>query len=768
MTSLLITDCLQTDFVGPIGRFQSLPNSLHVGHAESRRLLGPDPAEGPIAIMAAWAHAQPDELLKVVHIRDWHAADDPQQSAHLAHFGRHCVRDSAGAAFVFRSDDVAPGKRLEIVNATVLSNFVNTRLPTVLEAFRGQRMRVGLAGVWTEAKISFLSYDLAAHFPEFEVAVCSALTASSSRENHFLALAQLTRILGVRVIDSVGDFIDYLGGSRADLPLIGFDESHPVLEVKDGTTLTPTDQQLLRYLFRGRRSVRFSALDGGFSGNRVLSTTSVDLHGHEEVPHVVKIGAQGPMGQERSAFERIESVLGNSAPRIADFADFADRGGIKYRYAAMGSGGSRSLQKLYTSAASEIEIARVLSQVFGEQLGRLYAAASPERTDLLDYYDFRPQWGAGVRRRITGILGDAASNEEMRFADGRHFPHLAFFYERELQRLPRLARSHYFSWVHGDLNGANILVDAPGNIWIIDFFHAHRGHVLRDLIKLENDLLYIFTALEADQLPQAQAFTDRLLLEADLGRPPDPADAAMFDLPALQRAWRTLCHLRGFYPRLIHADRDVQQLLIGQIRYAVHTLGFDECSPVQKHWALYTAAAAVERFSDLCERQGPLRVDWLDAESTAPGRLGLTLLPGRRDLGRELDTDLAALKNQGVQSALCLLAKDEFAHYGVEGLLAAYSRHGIQAHHLPIVDGRVPALDELESALAFIDARLQSGHGVLVHCVGGLGRAGTVAAAWLKRRGMDAPSAIAKIRATRSPRAIETQIQEAFLERYLA
>ncbi|MCC6594138.1 MAG: isochorismatase family protein [Xanthomonadales bacterium] len=763
MPNLLLTDCLQHDFVGPIGRFQSLPNALHVGHEESRRLLGPDPAQGPVAQLAAWAHARPDSELRVIHIRDWHDATVPAQREHLARFGSHCLAGSAGAEFVFRSDDIAAGKQVDLVDATVLSNFVDTRLPELLARHRGQALRVGLAGVWTEAKISFLAYDLRTHFPEFEIAVCSALTASSSRANHFLALTQLTRILGVRVIDSLGEFIEYLGGARADLPLIGFNATQPQLEARDATSLDPADAQLLRYLFRGSRLVRYRALDGGFSGNRVLDTESVDLHGHEEVPHVVKIGPQGPMGQERAAFERIESVLGTSAPRIADFADFADRGGIKYRYAAMGRGGSRSLQKLYQRGEDEAEIARVLQQVFGEQLGRLYAAASPERTDLLDYYDFQPKWAAGVRRRVAALTGGDGSGEELRFAGGRVLPHVGLFYERELTRLPRLARAHYFAWVHGDLNGANILVDAPGNVWMIDFFHAHRGHVLRDLVKLENDLLYIWTPLDEAELPQALDFTDRLLQEADLGRPPAPEDASQFALPQLQRAWRTLCKLRSFYPPLIQADRDAQQLLIAQIRYAVHTLGFDECTDVQKRWALYTAAAAIERYSELCERNGPLRVDWLAATDAVPARVGLTLLPGRRDLGRELDSDLASLREQGVDAVLCLLASDEFVHYGVESLMAAYARAGFASLHQPIVDGRVPAHAELQRALDFIDTQRAQGSDVLIHCVGGLGRAGTIAAAWLVRHGRSPAQAIAEIRATRSPRAIETALQEAFL-----
>ena len=763
MPNLLITDCLQRDFVGPIGRFQSLPNALHVGHEESRRLLGPDPAQGPVARLTSWAHQQPDTALHVIHIRDWHDPANAVQREHLTRFGEHCIGGTSGADFVFRVDDVVAGKQLDVVDATVLSNFVDTRLSALLERHRGQRLRVGLAGVWTEAKITFLAYDLSVHFPDFEIAVCSALTASSSRANHFLALSQLTRILGVRVIDSLGEFVEYLGGARTDLPLIGFNAEQPKLEAKDATTLDVTDAQLLRYLFRGSRLVRFRALDGGFSGNRVLDTESVDLHGHEEVPHVVKIGPQGPMGQERSSFERIESVLGNSAPRIADFADLSDRGGIKYRYAAMGRNGSRSLQKLYQRGSDEAEIARVLQQVFSEQLGRLYAAASSERTDLLDYYDFQPKWAAGVRKRVGAIIGGDGSGDELQFANGRRLPHVGLFYERELQRLPRLARAHYFSWVHGDLNGANILVDAPGNVWMIDFFHAHRGHVLRDLIKLENDLLYIWTPLSEAELAQAMDFSDHLLEQADLGRPPSPDDADRFALPQLQRAWRTLCTLRGFYPPLIQADRDAQQLLIGQIRYAVHTLGFDECTPVQRHWALYTAAAAIERYSDLAERNGPLRVDWLPQQPGQSARVGLTLLPGRRDLGRELDTDLESLQAQGVDAVLCLLANDEFAHYGVENLMGSYASAGLNGLHQPIVDGRVPTHDELRRALDFVDGELAQGRDVLIHCVGGLGRAGTIAAAWLKRHGHGTAAAIAQIRATRSPRAIETALQEAFL-----
>lgn len=765
MPSLLITDCLQHDFVGPIGRFQGLPNALHVGHDESLRLLGPNPDEGPVARVLSWAHAQPDHELKVIHVRDWHDPGDPVQRAHLRQFGQHCVRDTPGAGFVFALDRSSPAKVVDIVEATTLSNFVGAGLGEKLQSYAGDALRVGLMGVWTEAKISFLAYDLRVRYPEFELAVCSALTASSSRQSHFLALDQLERILGVRIIDSVGEFVDFLGGQLEQAPLIGFSDKHPSLRLADGTQLSDTDRKLVRYLFRGCREVAVKSLDGGFSGNSVLGTSSVDLHGHEEVPHVVKIGQKGPIGQERTVFERIESVMGNSAPRITDFADLEERGAIKYRYAAMGRGAARSFQKLYEGGAPKSQIDSILDTIFLEQLGRFYRAAELERVDLLDYYDFKPKWAASVRGKVHEVLGTPAEQDSLLFPNGRRLPNPALFYECILQSPPRQNRSHYFSYIHGDLNGANIIVDAQSNTWLIDFFHAHRGHVLKDLIKLENDLLYIFTKIDNEaELLEAMHLTELLVSMEDLARP--LAEPIGISSPKLLRCYATLCRLRSYYPELIKADRDPYQTLVGQLRYAMHTLGFDESSTWQKRWALYTAAQAAAAVNRRLKAAGPLRIDWLPDNYGQPGKVGLTIVPGRKDYGRNLDDDLRVLREEGVGAVLCLLSRDEFVRYGVEDLLVRYRSLGMDVLHIPTVDGRVPSDAELSQAAGWISARSGEGVRVLAHCVGGLGRAGTVAACWLRSKGLAPEEAIAVVRAARSQRAIETSLQEQTITRF--
>jgi protein-tyrosine phosphatase len=162
-----------------------------------------------------------------------------------------------------------------------------------------------------------------------------------------------------------------------------------------------------------------------------------------------------------------------------------------------------------------------------------------------------------------------------------------------------------------------------------------------------------------------------------------------------------------------------------------------------------------------------LRVDWLDPRYTQPGRLGLTMLPGRRDLGRSLGADLAALKQQGVSHVACLITDDEFGGYGVEGLLEAYQEAGFAVRHLPIPDWGVCSPDEMREMTGWLATQLAGGAHVLLHCVGGLGRSGTVAACYLKTAGLTAEAAIAEVRRARSPLAVESPAQRNFVRDFI-
>ena len=89
MTTVLITQCLQRDFVDPIGPHDPLPNLLHVGYSKAERLLGPEPAAGPLAQLIQWARGLPaDDRLKQLGL----LARRPEEDARLAH-ARFMVAD---------------------------------------------------------------------------------------------------------------------------------------------------------------------------------------------------------------------------------------------------------------------------------------------------------------------------------------------------------------------------------------------------------------------------------------------------------------------------------------------------------------------------------------------------------------------------------------------------------------------------------------------------------------------------------------------------
>ncbi len=147
------------------------------------------------------------------------------------------------------------------------------------------------------------------------------------------------------------------------------------------------------------------------------------------------------------------------------------------------------------------------------------------------------------------------------------------------------------------------------------------------------------------------------------------------------------------------------------------------------------------------------------------GSIGMTILPGRRDRDRNLAEDVSVIQEEGVKSVLCLITENEFSAYGVPGLKAAYSDAGFDAQYLPIADQTTPALAPMLAALQWLDEQIQKGQKVLVHCAGGLGRSGLIAAAYLMlKRGLDAHAAIDRVREARGVRAIETKRQEEFLK----
>ena len=85
--------------------------------------------------------------------------------------------------------------------------------------------------------------------------------------------------------------------------------------------------------------------------------------------------------------------------------------------------------------------------------------------------------------------------------------------------------------------------------------------------------------------------------------------------------------------------------------------------------------------------------------------------------------------------------------------------------HVPVRDRHPPTLAQIQSFVGFTRKVMESGRRVVTHCLGGIGRTGTMLASYLVAEGMTAGQAIQELRRIRSE-SIETKDQEEAVRLY--
>ena len=547
---ILFTQSLQNDFVRKLAPGEPLPNLLHVGREESRRLLGEDPAEGPLArFLRAFAEG-PRHVS--VHIRDWHSAEDPPQRAHLEHFGAHCLRGSEGARFIPPLEALIEGSGggAIVIDSPGLTDFEGTPLAATLRERLGAadlpRAKAGIVGVWTDVKVQYLAYELATRLGIEQIAVSSALVASRSRARHRAALEHLREMLGVLVFDSTPEFLAWLEVDATAAPARAARFGTEVGTREGEAPLEEEERALVSYLFRNSRRVTLARLGGGFSGSRVYRTRSEDGAGRTEVQYVVKVDTHARIAQERVGVESVESLLGPASPTVADYVDGPSLGAVKYGFASMNDSETRTLLARLRAAGGPDEVRRLFAGVL-RVLERLHQAPQPERLQLFRHFTYRPEYAEDTLARARTVAGDP---------DDPRVRALERFYARLDEFLDEEPCEVAVSLIHGDLNLANLLLDDAGNTWLIDYFWTRPGPLLQDVLKLSNDVRFI--AFAADD--------------------------------ASGRRETALEALEGYLTRALGGPLDERVRRIAALRYAAHSLSFDECDAAQKAAALTAAA----------------------------------------------------------------------------------------------------------------------------------------------------------------------------------
>jgi len=117
--------------------------------------------------------------------------------------------------------------------------------------------------------------------------------------------------------------------------------------------------------------------------------------------------------------------------------------------------------------------------------------------------------------------------------------------------------------------------------------------------------------------------------------------------------------------------------------------------------------------------------------------------------------DLDDLYREGFRTIISLLNENEQTpYYEIVGIRAK----GFKRYSIPIQDFTAPVLADFKKFLDIVIDSLKKGK-VLVHCQGGIGRTGTMAAAYWIKKGLSANEAIQKVRKS-MPGAIEMPEQE--------
>ena len=171
----------------------------------------------------------------------------------------------------------------------------------------------------------------------------------------------------------------------------------------------------------------------------------------------------------------------------------------------------------------------------------------------------------------------------------------------------------------------------------------------------------------------------------------------------------------------------------------------------------------------------PIRVDFVSSDKFGlKGRLGLTFAPGKFRMNgwtaswqRDLELDLMRLRDHyNCRVLVSLIEKFEFDRLKIPTLRERATELGIHSIWFPIVDGSIPAdLENFARTITEITNLVDSGRTVVVHCMGGLGRAGLTSSCVLISKGISPDEAIKEVRLARTG-AIETLEQEEFVRSF--
>ena len=157
-----------------------------------------------------------------------------------------------------------------------------------------------------------------------------------------------------------------------------------------------------------------------------------------------------------------------------------------------------------------------------------------------------------------------------------------------------------------------------------------------------------------------------------------------------------------------------------------------------------------------------LSIELFYIESIGRGRLAIMAHPGLpRDPARVID----AIADAGIGEVVSLLQAQESRSLGLVDEASLVTSRSMNFASFPIADMGLPAsVNEFARLSWRLYRQIEGGVDTLLHCRGGIGRSGLLAAAVLLHDGRDVSAAFAAVAKARGRRVPETEAQGDWLQ----
>ncbi len=264
---------------------------------------------------------------------------------------------------------------------------------------------------------------------------------------------------------------------------------------------TPSDimDDILVQLFPGHRIILETVDESAI-------TPEITNRGHSVVlkvrpddrvePLIVKLAPQKNIKEEGENFNKFidRNLSGQFYAKLQSSpAIFWDAGAVVYSFLSAPKRGISTFRNFYTEHNAQA-ILKPVFHFFMETWGELYKKESAPLKKTL-FYSYNQSWHSRLARRLVKFPNQG---KEI------HFPELLNSLLNPVSWVLRHKDNSLFPFArkaitHGDLHGDNIFVD-DSHAWAIDFERSGWGHIIRDFVELELDIVSRLISLDASPL----------------------------------------------------------------------------------------------------------------------------------------------------------------------------------------------------------------------------------------------------------------------------